>query len=709
MIPLSCLYTAPLRLEDFSFLEPVFANEIEWLLPFPASVDMLVPGQEGEADVSGLEAVCRSGAPATADGVLVIPLQLEDDQVAAVCIRDVDPQLLKKLGREWLQTLQRDVAARLRQGKLIFTDPQTGLYNCRAFHLLFQEKRHRAACSLYGIRARFSCRTAAACRQRLMTTAYFLQALTGGVLFYLGQDTFVFLDADAEPAAMNETARRILRAFRREGASRVHIGYGRFGGMDTGGTPDQEQLWQALARAEQRGPFGSCDIRTLESSDLFPLPPARELARLRRQWRGLDRFGLVLLVLDDPAGWQGDLQAAVSEALPSRAVACSGDGNEAFVLLPGMDSRNSLETAGTLCRRFAAAHPGHTLSAGVSCWPMLSFSRTETLRNCRKAILHAAFLGSGSTVLFDHLSLNISGDRFFDDEEYLKAAREYRLGLRLAPEDINLLNSLGVVLAEMNDHRRAIDCFSRVIELEPENFMAWFNRGLSLLARGRERQALDAFVRAHRIGGDRSRNTYDLCLQLGQLYCRHHRYDQAMEVLEPWKEDRQRQHDFLLHRLLGEAYMGTGRGREAMQALERSLRLYPRDGDSLSMLGLLYLREGQGEEVGLSLCRRAVRLDTSSPDYAGRLAEGLLLLGRPEEAETVLQEVVGGFRRHPGASLLYGRIQEQLGRIARAERIFRRVAGMKAATEMQKDLAGRLLEGLQAGTGREPERMEAPS
>ena len=58
--------------------------------------------------------------------------------------------------------------------------------------------------------------------------------------------------------------------------------------------------------------------------------------------------------------------------------------------------------------------------------------------------------------VFDDTSLNISGDRLFDQGKIVAALSEYRKGLRLNPENNNLRNSLGVCFGEQGNLESAI-------------------------------------------------------------------------------------------------------------------------------------------------------------------------------------------------------------------------------------------------------------
>lgn len=78
-----------------------------------------------------------------------------------------------------------------------------------------------------------------------------------------------------------------------------------------------------------------------------------------------------------------------------------------------------------------------------------------------------------------------------------------------------------------------------------------------------------------------------------------------------------------------------GDGQSAAKHYRKSLELDSNQPRCLGEFGLLALRLGQTEE-GLTSLRRAVELAPSDPEAAGRLAEGLRLEGRDDEARDAL-------------------------------------------------------------------------
>jgi Flp pilus assembly protein TadD len=258
----------------------------------------------------------------------------------------------------------------------------------------------------------------------------------------------------------------------------------------------------------------------------------------------------------------------------------------------------------------------------------------------------------------------------------------------MQPGDINLLNSLGVALAEVNRHREAIDCFSKVLEYKPDNHMALVNKGMSCRLIGRDDEAVHCFEKALQCTDHMEQASLELYLQLSRLYCMQEQYDNAVTLLNQWQEAKGVPEEFMFFRLMGEACMGAGRNRDAILALQHSLKLHPRNAESLSMLGLLYVLEGQGAEVGLSLCNRAIGMDETEAEYYYRLASALFHLDRFTEALPAVRSALKIRRNHDRAVLLRGRIYEGMGRVHQARQSYQRVVAMKTAGNGRKSRHG---------------------
>jgi tetratricopeptide (TPR) repeat protein len=394
---------------------------------------------------------------------------------------------------------------------------------------------------------------------------------------------------------------------------------------------------------------------------------------LARGWRGAERFGLLLFSREE-GGSGGGLGDQIRAHLAAGELLVPVSRNEAYVLLPGTTAQKALQRGRALQKKLAQGSVEVPTSLGISSWPCLTFSRGEAPVNCRRALLHGRFSGPGAVTVFDHLSLNVSGDYFFDEGDYRRAVRDYRAGLLLNPGDVNLMNSLGVALAELNRQQQAITVFDRVLAVSPRNFMALANKGFAQRMLGHHDAALATLEQAARHSGFRKSEAFaDISLQLGRLYCAAGRYREALPILERLEASGKDLSGFHLDRLLGESYAGVGRNQQAIRALQHAVRNNGHDAQSLSILGELYAKQEQGDDIALSLCQRAVALDDSQARHWYRLAWVRAKMGADEAARNAVGEALRRSRRDPEVLVLAAQIYRRLGLGGKARAIDRRL------------------------------------
>jgi len=273
--------------------------------------------------------------------------------------------------------------------------------------------------------------------------------------------------------------------------------------------------------------------------------------------------------------------------------------------------------------------------------------------------------------LFDHVSLNVSGDYFFEEGDYRQAVRDYRAGLTMSPNEVNLLNSLGVALTELNKLTEAVHYFDLVLEKEPRNFMALVNKGFALRMLKREEEALASLSEAEKCAEFSSSSvSADVSLQLGRLYCSRGQYKKAVRVLEKMKLQNSGKNGYILCGLLGKVYAAIGKNKKAIRMLQDAIRYNPHDAGSLSILGYLYGVEGQGDDIALSFCTQAVNIDDQSWENWYRLAKVMFRIADYDGAESSILASLLRNRYAVDAMFLAGKIYAIRGNRKRAKKMF---------------------------------------
>jgi tetratricopeptide (TPR) repeat protein len=251
-------------------------------------------------------------------------------------------------------------------------------------------------------------------------------------------------------------------------------------------------------------------------------------------------------------------------------------------------------------------------------------------------------------------------------------------------------------LVEYDQKQRAADCFQEVLKKDPRNYMALVNHGYVQQTLGQKEIALDCFERAYQELAREESAGQELFLPLGRLYAELGNHEQAIPVFERWQNHPESEKEFILFRLLGQSYLESGRPDEAIKACQRALQLFPQDSISLSTLGLLYVEQGEGSDVGLSLCNKALALDNFNPDHWYRLSRALLHIGHYAEALEAIRQCLQLRRNHIEGILQLGQIHQALGRTNQAKRCFLQAMAVKGCTEKQAAQAQRCLTHLSA-------------
>ncbi len=524
-------------------------------------------------------------------------------------------------------------------------------------------------------------------------TAAYLDSLVGdqGSVHHVGAGVFALIWHGGGLDEVQKLGYTLLAKLKRQGTQKVHIGIAPMsvarGGQQGMARPVDrllDQAWEALALARQRGVFAMSVAAEAKAGPHLLAPLAPEVHnQLKRLWQRENQFSIIFLQQDATDTGEAAQQAEAS--FPKRVQALIGEGaalvgvdaHRALIYLGGIDEQVAADWACALANRVTPLGIG-TFSMGIATYPCPGFHKADIPGNAKKALVHTQFFGAGTITSFSGVSLNISGDVYYNEGDLVSAIREYRLGLNLNPDNVNLLNSLGVIYAQIDSQAKAIPLFERAIALNPADFMALFNLGFAHLCNGDADRAVSYFEQAMRIDA----SYFDLLLQLGQLYCQRGQFKKALKVLtkaeqcvsshgpsaeakpwercEPWQGEHHELGHGLVYRYLGESYQGIGDNREAMRYLQRAARYNSRDSEALSLLGELYAAEQQGLDIALTFCRQAVEIDGGKAPYWYRMAK---VLACREEWDEALHTVQHCLALDPGyleAMMLKATIHEKM-------------------------------------------------
>jgi len=652
--------TETLTVSDITVFSSRFSEAIKERIPTVKTVRFLsLPGfKEALTDVSKEEIetifkriIASGSSEILSTETVVLFMNCDASEPMVALLSGLDPLVISRMSKQWLDETTDLLHAEFIAIKRSVLDSVTSLYNnnllaeflsgndcSKPFHIvlveLFPSARTPKEVFNYGTVAALS-----------------LNAFNryGFPLFHLGHYVFAYIVPNNDRTFIKKFCMSLITILKRKGFKRVHCGCSGLNEERHSDCKEKpvgiaviDEAWTALQVACRRGPFAFCDYDLLAHPDHFPLSnlPKSTVSKIRRRWAGAHSFSLVYFIPDYQK----------LEQLIDIIVRYFGNhnfviGDKGFwVIRRDVSAEASREWALESMKEITDKNgDGCSLSAGISEYPFYSYSKTEIIKNCQKAILHGDFLGSGSAVVFDAVSLNISGDIYYNEGDLAGAVREYRRGLVLDNQDVNLLNSLGVAYALMNRVKEAQSAFNTVLQYDPANFMALYNKGLGEHSAGRYRKALNCYKRAHdTLGAKNSKNDMyfeDLEYQLGVCYFHVSDFVSAIDTLTTWYENKKdTEGRGKSCRFIGISHYRLSRKKEAMKWLQRSLAFEEQDAEALNILGELYHLDNQGSEIALSLLEKSMELEPRNVIFSLRYARVLNSLGRYDEALVLLRK-----------------------------------------------------------------------
>lgn len=273
-----------------------------------------------------------------------------------------------------------------------------------------------------------------------------------------------------------------------------------------------------------------------------------------------------------------------------------------------------------------------TVSIGAASYPTIDFNKEQIIDNARKALDHAAFFGPDSSVSFDAVSLNISGDDLYQKGDIDGAIDEFKTALLLDPSNVNVHNSLGVCYGVQKTYDKALEEFEEAIRLDPDEVMAIYNAGLVNMFLGQKDKALEYFLNAD----SKEECIFEVAIQTGKLYLEMNKPEKAKIFLE--KAVRERPESGLAHRFLGDCCTAMNMTDDAVSAYKKAIRQNPNDADSLSALGYLFDLQGENPEITTIFCQQSIDIAPENGLFRFRLGSLYLKRDQLEDALEQLQK-----------------------------------------------------------------------
>ncbi len=673
-----------LELNDFARFSREFSQVIRENIPTVSNVFFTVaqpmqpapPMDEEPAETEIREAneqAADTGNPILVGTLLLMPFSVGEECVIAH-LEGIDELLTRRIGSDWLNGLGDVLLREFLLVKMACVDSLTGLLSSRHLEEYLNAERCGGQGGLLLISLYPKGTSVFLAKKYQYKVVSLLNSFVENrfPLFYLGQSCFALLCDNCDNEFLLEFVPGLVNYLKRERCYRVHVGSTKTDCKQTEDMSAAESVmqhaWAALHVASRRGPFAFCSYESMSGAADHPFArPEASLSRwLLRHVRGVDQFALLQF-----SSGQEQVRDAVLGEVGRKAVVRQGD-DATFLLLSETDRKAAREVGVKIQNRLQDIDKEQKVNVGITSFPLKDFKKSETLLNCRKALRHADFLDPGAVVVFDAVSLNISGDVYYGEGDLVRAVREYKRGLSLDPGDCNLLNSLGVCHAQMNRRHDAVQCFEKACSSADDQFSALYNLGVEQLLLEEKKKAMQSFELALSLPVEDKREVGardDICFQLAVLCTESGEYERAVELLLSWSEfKKESEKGKKAARYLGESYYGLKKYKKAMRWLQRAMRYDEFDAEVLGLLGEIYLQENEGDDIALRFCEKSVELNPDSLRLKLGLAKAQIQCGDFPSALKNLQPCLSNKKMRSQALLQRGLFEAAQGRVGAAEK-----------------------------------------
>ncbi len=274
-----------------------------------------------------------------------------------------------------------------------------------------------------------------------------------------------------------------------------------------------------------------------------------------------------------------------------------------------------IENALKLIKKTLEKNGNKKIFAGAASFPTLDCKKEDIIKNALKALEHAT-LSEQKTACFNSITLNISGDKYYEQNNIKKAKKEFETALKLDPSDINILNSLGVCYAIKDDYLKALILFEKIIEKSPEHTMAVYNIGMTYLMLNKKTEALNRFLIIYR---QNKNYLFEVAFQIAKIYIENTEPEKAKPYLD--KIIGLKPKKSVCHRLIGDYYLGLKNIDNAINSYKKAIKYNPYDAASLSALGYSFDKKGENIEIAISFCKEGAVNSPENGLYRYRLGK----------------------------------------------------------------------------------------
>ena len=219
------------------------------------------------------------------------------------------------------------------------------------------------------------------------------------------------------------------------------------------------------------------------------------------------------------------------------------------------------------------------------------------------------------------------------EKDYEKMYLKLKELLMRVPENEEALEKINYASALARRYEENIDFHQELLDLNPYNYLAWYNLGQSYANIGEYEEAIDAMEYSFLIKSDFEAgylDCADLCVQT-------HRCDQASNIYIDYLENFDK--DSLVLVNLVSCLLELGRVKEAKKYAVDAVKLDPYNDEAFYQLAEIYKKEKKWESA-LNAYFKAIEIEDSREEYFDGLAKMYDKLGEAAKAEKYFNMVM---------------------------------------------------------------------
>ena len=175
--------------------------------------------------------------------------------------------------------------------------------------------------------------------------------------------------------------------------------------------------------------------------------------------------------------------------------------------------------------------------------------------------------------------------------EMTQAIEYFLAGYNLQPNNLQILNSLGMANAQLGSFNEATEWYNKAITLEPNNPSILKQLAYCFIKQGKKNDAKDLLQRAL-MYDQKSADIYQL---LGDLYYSDNNYHVAVEYYSLALENASSRMNLLIQR--GSCNLSLGKFRKAIIDFDKAVNIEPKSIRAWNLLGHAYLSNGEPEKA----------------------------------------------------------------------------------------------------------------